>query len=222
MAPHLNEIYQRLLAHFGPPRWQPAEAPLEVLLRTILAQNATEKNVERAIANLRDADLLDIDRLHALNDEELAELLRPAGHVRLKARRLRNLLAYIAQQHGGSLEAMFASDPQSLRQALLGVSGIGPETADSILLHVGKLPTFVVDTSAHRVLARHGWIDFEADYHAIQDYFHSGLPADAELFREFHALLDRLGSEHCRKTPECDNCPLAELLPEGGPLCRDF
>lgn len=218
MTSKLETIYQRLLARFGPQRWWQRQAPLEVLVGTILAQNASWKNVQQAIENLREADMLDIDRLNASSDEELEELIGPAGHVRLKARRLRNVLAYIVRQHGGSLEAMFASNPQTLREALLSIKGVGPETADSIMLYAGKLPTFVVDASTHRVLARHGWIDFEADYHTIQEYFHAGLPADAQQFSEFHALLVRVGKEYCRKTPLCDTCPLCDLLPEGGPL----
>ena len=150
--------------------------------------------------------------------EELEEKIRPAGYFRIKARRLRNLLAFLVERYGGSLDAMFQTGLAELREQLLGIHGIGPETADSILLYAGGLPSFVVDAYTHRVIARHGWIGFDADYYQIKDHFESGLPQDARLFNEYHALLVHVGKEHCRKTPRCEGCPLAELLPPGGPL----
>jgi endonuclease III related protein len=121
------------------------------------------------------------------------------------------------EEYGGSLDAMFRSGLSTLREQLLAVHGIGPETADSILLYAGHMPTFVVDTYTHRVLARHGWIGYEADYHEIKDYFESALPADVPLYNEYHALLVRIGKDCCRKTnPKCDVCPLRELLPASG------
>jgi endonuclease-3 related protein len=146
----------------------------------------------------------------------LAELIRPAGYFQVKARRLRNLLALVVEEYDGSLEAMFRTELATLREKLLGVSGIGPETADAILLYAGNMPTFVVDTYTHRVLARHGWIGYEADYHEIKDYFEGGLPLDAKLYNEYHALLVRVGKDYCRKTaPKCEACPLVGLLPGG-------
>jgi endonuclease-3 related protein len=185
-------------------------------------QNTAWKNVERALDNLREAGVLSLEGLHGLAQEELEELIRPAGYYRLKARRLRNLLDFIVARYAGSLERMFATDLQTLRAALLGISGIGPETADSILLYAGGLPSFVVDAYTSRVLARHGWIDSEADYHAIQAEFARQLPEDAPLFNEYHALLVELGKRHCKKqAPQCEGCPLEPLLPAGGPLSLD-
>jgi endonuclease-3 related protein len=152
---------------------------------------------------------------------DLEELIRPAGYYRVKTRRLRNLLAWLHERYAGSLERMFASRLDTLREELLAVSGIGPETADSILLYAGGMPTFVVDAYTHRVLARHGWIDAEADYYRIQELFAASLPQDAALFNEYHALLVRVGKEHCKPTPVCEGCPLCELLPERGPLGRE-
>lgn len=213
----LEQAYDRLLASFGPQHWWPGDSPLEVLVGAVLVQNTAWRNVERAISNLRDADLLDIRTLDALRVEELAELIRPAGYYRIKARRLHNLLAFIVHEYDGSLDAMFHMDLATLREQLLGIHGIGPETADAILLYAGGVPTFVVDTYTHRVLARHGWIGYDADYHEIKDYFESSLPADAALYNEFHALLVRLGKDYCRKTkPNCRECPLADVLPESG------
>jgi endonuclease-3 related protein len=188
----------------------------------VLVQNTAWRNVELAIANLRDADVMSPRKLFALPEAELAELIRPAGYYQVKLRRLRNLLKLIVEQYDGSLDAMFESGVYSLREELLGVSGIGPETADAILLYAGNLPTFVVDTYTHRILARHGWIGYESDYHEIKDHFEASLPADAALYNEYHALLVRLGKDYCRKTsPKCELCPLVDLLPSSG-ICEPF
>ncbi len=216
MTASLSEIYLRLFDAFGPQSWWPGESPFEVMVGAVLTQNTSWKNVERAIANLRDAGLLTPHALHALPDEELAELIRPAGYFRLKTRRLKNLLNFVMDEYDGSLDAMFAAGLSTLREQLLSVNGIGPETADSILLYAGELPTFVVDTYTARVLKRHGWIEPEADYHAIQEHFQSGLAQDVAMFNEFHALLVRVGNQHCRRTPKCAGCPLECLLPDGG------
>ena len=212
----LHRAYRTLLAALGPQGWWPGETPLEVIVGAVLTQNTSWKNVELALDNLREANLLTPQALHGLPLEELAELIRPAGYYRLKARRLMHLLDYLYQRHGGSLEAMFTTDLVTLREELLGINGIGPETADSILLYAGGLPTFVVDAYTARVLKRHGWIDFEADYHAIKEHFESSLPQDVSLYNEYHALLVHVGKHYCRKVPKCDLCPLAHLLPEGG------
>jgi endonuclease III related protein len=218
MTPSLHDIYTRLTAHYGPQHLWAAETPLEVLIGAVLAQNTSWKNVERVLDNLREAGLLDAQRLYDLPSEELEELIRLAGHFRLKAGRLRNLLALLIEQYDGSLERMFATNLETLRGELLAINGIGPETADSILLYAGNLPSFVIDTATQRVLKRHGCIDFSADYHQIKDHLESSFEADAPLYNEFHALFGRVGDEYCRKTPKCDTCPLADLLPEGGPL----
>ena len=211
-------IFARLFAHYGAQGWWPGETPLEVMVGAVLTQNTNWKNVERAINNLREADLLDLRTLYELDIEELAELIRPAGYYRLKAGRLHRLLEFVVEHYDGSLEAMFATNLEDLRAALLGVNGIGPETADSILLYAGGLPSFVVDAYTHRIMKRHGWVEFEADYHQLKDYFESGLDRDATIFNEFHALFVQVGKDFCRKVPRCDGCPLREWLPEQGPL----
>lgn len=217
MATNLSEVYERLLAAFGPQRWWPGESPFEVLVGAVLVQNTAWKNVERAIDNLREAGVMEPQALYALDEAELAELIRPAGYFQVKARRLRNLLRLVVERYDGSLEAMFRTDLATLREELLSVNGIGPETADAILLYAGELPSFVVDTYTHRVLARHGWIGYDADYHEIQDHFAATLPENAALYNEYHALLVRLGKEYCRKTaPKCNECPLVDLLPASG------
>jgi endonuclease-3 related protein len=217
MSAMLDEVYEKLLSSLGPQHWWPGDSPFEIVVGAVLVQNTAWRNVERAIENLRDAGLMEPRTLYAVPEGELAELIRPAGYYQVKARRLRNLLKLIVEQYDGSLDAMFRTNLSSLREELLGVSGIGPETADAILLYAGRLPSFVVDTYTHRVLARHGWIGYEADYHEIKDYFESSLPADAALYNEYHALLVRLGKDYCRKTgPKCEACPLADFLPASG------
>jgi endonuclease III related protein len=218
----LMEIYRRLFDAFGPQHWWPGESPFEVMVGAVLTQNTNWQNVERAIANLRAADLLEPLVLYAVPVDELEEMIRPAGYFRVKARRLWSLLELVVNRYGGSLEAMFAEGLPDLRRRLLEVNGIGPETADSILLYAGGLPSFVVDAYTHRAFARHGWIGFDADYHQTQEYFETGLPCDVPLFNEYHALLVRLGKEYCRKTnPRCKECPLGEMLPRCGPLEPD-
>ena len=218
MTATLDEVYRRLFAAYGPQHWWPGDSPLEVMIGAILAQNTSWQNVQRAIDHLKQADLLEPHALCRVPVETLEELIRPAGYYRIKARRLRNLLRLLVEQYDGSLEVMFRTDFSTLREELLGVNGVGPETADSILLYAGGLPTFVVDTYTHRVLARHGWIEPDADYHAVKEHFEGGLERDPALYNEYHALLVRVGRLHCRKTPKCTGCPLADLLPPGGPL----
>jgi len=146
-------------------------------------------------------------------------LIRPAGYFRVKTRRLKSLMRFIAEHYNGSLETMFATPVDQLREELLGVHGVGPETADSILLYAGELPAFVVDAYTQRILTRHGWVPFDSDYHQTQDYLRDHLPEDVALYNEFHALLVVLGKDYCRKSrPRCDECPLGELLPDGAPL----
>jgi endonuclease-3 related protein len=215
--PNLLEVYERLLARFGPQHWWPGDSPFEIMVGAVLVQNTAWKNVERAIDNLREAGVMEPHALYALPAAELAELIRPAGYFQVKAKRLRNLLKFVADEYDGELNAMFRTDLAALREQLLGVHGIGPETADAILLYAGGLRTFVVDTYTHRILARHGWIGYDADYHQIKDYFESALPVDAKLYNEYHALVVRVGKEYCRKTnPKCNECPLIDVLPATG------
>lgn len=215
--PPLLRAYEQLLAAFGPQHWWPGDSPFEVIVGAVLVQNTAWRNVERAIQNLRDHDVMRPHALYALPTEELTELIRPAGYYQVKTRRLRSLLKFILDEYNGSLDVMFETEPSTLREQLLSVHGIGPETADAILLYAGGLPTFVVDTYAHRILARHGWIDYDADYHQIKDLFESTLPAEAPLFNEYHALLVRVGKDYCKRSiARCDACPLANLLPARG------
>ena len=212
----LDEVYQQLYEALGPQHWWPAESAFEVVLGAVLVQNTAWRNVEKAIENLRQSDLLSAGAMYQLPPEELEELIRPAGYFRMKTRRIRNLLDYLFTQHEGSLSAMLKVDTETLREQLLQINGIGPETADSILLYAAERPVFVVDTYTNRILKRHGWIEHEADYSTIQAHFQTHLEADAQLYNEFHALLVRIGNLYCRKKPRCEECPLAKWLPEDG------
>ncbi|MEN8140964.1 MAG: endonuclease III domain-containing protein [Thermodesulfobacteriota bacterium] len=208
----LAEIYERLLAHFGPQHWWPAASPFEVLVGAVLTQNTNWANVEKALANLKDHDLLSLDALLALNLDELAQLIRPSGYYNLKARRLHNLLTLIAEY--GDLTAFLAQEQAELREQLLSVKGIGPETADSIILYGAGQPAFVVDAYTFRFLRRHGLVGEESSYEEMQELFTSALPLDAPLFNEYHALIVRLAKEYClKRRPRCQDCPLAQVTP---------
>lgn len=212
-------FYDALLKAYGPQHWWPADSPLEVVIGAILTQNTNWKNVERAIANLKREGLLDVDALAKVSPEALAEAIRPAGYFRLKAGRLQNFIRLLTDRFGGDLESLFALRTQALRETVLGVKGVGPETADSIVLYAAGKPVFVVDTYTGRVLRRHGMIDRDATYEDIQQLMRSGLPDDVERFKEYHALLVAVGKRHCKKqAPECAACPLRELLEEGQPV----
>jgi endonuclease III related protein len=204
----LRAFYDALHAACGPQHWWPAQTPTEVIIGAILTQNTAWRNVERAIDNLRQAGALDWRRLRDMPAEQLAGLIRPAGTFNVKARRLRAFVEWFWRRFDGDLERMFAVPLDVLREELLGIPGIGRETADAILLYAGGLPSFVVDAYTARILRRHGLIDESADYEEIKDLFESHLPADPALFNEYHALLVQTGKIHCRPRPRCEGCPL--------------
>jgi len=206
------EIYDMLLNHFGPQGWWPGDTPFEVMVGAVLTQNTNWVNVTKAIGNLKRESLLSFNKMHDLPVELLAEKIKPAGYFNLKARRLKNLLNFISEEYFGSIEDMFGEDTLSLREKILTVKGIGPETADSILLYAGNKPVFVVDTYTHRIFSRHNVIAEEEGYYEIQEYFTLSLPEDVGLYNEYHALIVRLGKEFCKKSkPLCSKCPLNDL-----------
>jgi len=210
LADELEEIYRRLLAHFGPQHWWPGETPFEVMVGAVLTQNTNWQNVEKAIANLKEAGLLSLPAMAALSQEELAEYIRPAGYYNIKAGRLRNLFAMIAEKWDNDVDYLLQQPASVLREQLLSVKGIGPETADSMVLYAAGKPVFVVDAYTHRILARHELITEEDDYFQIQELFMDNLPEDAALFNEYHALLVQAGKQFCKKSkPQCGGCPLS-------------
>lgn len=206
----LMGVYRVLFEAFGPQGWWPAASPFEVVVGAILTQGTNWRNVERAIGNLRRERALSPRRLAALPRERLARLIRPAGYHHVKADRLRSFLRHLARHHGGSVRRLLSAPAAPLREELLGVHGIGPETADSILLYAAARPVFVVDAYTRRILSRHGLAAADLGYAPLQAIFSRALPPDAALFNEFHALLVRLGKEYCRpRHPRCPDCPLA-------------
>ena len=214
----IREFYSALASAYGPQRWWPAPTPFEVCIGAILTQNTSWGNVERALANLKQAGVLSPEALWALPAEELAELIRPAGYYRLKAGRLRNFLDLVVNGYGGSLERLFELPTDQLREEVLGVNGIGPETADSIVLYAAGRPTFVVDAYTLRVAFRHGVVDQDCDYGLLQETFAAAFEPDVALFNEYHGLLVQVGKSHCRKRePLCRGCPLERFLEPGEP-----
>lgn len=204
-----HQIYGLLYDHFGTQGWWPADTPFEVIVGAVLTQNTNWSNVEKAINNLKEADLLTYHRLSSLHVDEIASHIRPSGYYNLKARRLKNLLGMINCCYGGELEEMLTDEMSTARENLLSVKGVGPETADSILLYACGHPIFVVDMYTHRVFSRHLMIDEETSYQAIQDTFMDHLDNDPQLFNEYHALIVRVAATYCRKSnPLCDQCPL--------------
>lgn len=210
-------IYEILLKTFGPQHWWPADSPFEVMVGAVLTQNTNWKNVEAAIRNLKAAALLSPASLNRASHAQVALCIRPAGYYNIKARRLKNLVSWLCARFDGKIQAMSKADTALLRQELLGVHGIGPETADSILLYALDRPVFVVDAYTYRIFTRHGLVPENSDYAEIQAYFESCLPRDAALFNEYHALLVRLGKEFCKKKPLCNACPLSDV--GGRPEC---
>lgn len=197
-----------MLAAYGPQHWWPAETPTEVIVGAILTQNTGWRNVERAIDNLKEAGALDFRRLHEIEPKLLAELIQPAGTYKVKTRRLKAFVDWFWARYDADLDRMFATSIPVLREELLSVSGIGRETADAIILYAGGLPTFVVDAYTARIMCRHRLIDESADYDEIKELFEYNLPADAEYFNEYHALLVQVGKQHCRPRARCQGCPL--------------
>ncbi|MFW6381795.1 MAG: endonuclease III domain-containing protein [Bacillota bacterium] len=194
-----GKIYRRLLASFGSQEWWPAESRFEVIVGAILTQAVSWHNVSLAIDNLREADLLSPRAMIEVSGDRLACLIKPAGYYNVKARKLKAFVNFLEENYQGGLACMFDQELTDLRPELLGVYGIGPETADSILLYAGGFPVFVIDAYTRRIFCRLGYIDEGIDYEELQIKFHRALPEDADLFNEYHALLVRLGKENCQK-----------------------
>ena len=212
--PVLRKYYETLLAAFGPQHWWPGRSAFEVIIGAILTQNTSWSNVVPAVANLRREKLLTTRALGGVPFGRLARLIRSTGCFRQKARKLQAFVRFLRAQYGGSLAKMFRTSTPVLREQLLAVHGIGPETADSILLYAGSHPVFVVDAYTRRILERHGLAGPRHSYEEIQALFERSLPADVPLYNEFHALIVNTGKHYCRsREPRCAQCPLESLLP---------
>lgn len=205
----LGRVYQKLYSFFGPQHWWPAKSPFEVMIGAILTQNTNWGNVERAINNLKRRKVLSPRALCGLTHRQLAALIRPAGYYNIKAKRLREFLNFFFKEYGGSAKKMLPVDTRRLRQQLLCVKGIGPETADSILLYALGKPVFVVDAYTKRIFSRHEFFPEGAGYDEVQGLFTRHLKKDVRRFNEYHALIVRLGKDFCLKNkPRCATCPL--------------
>jgi endonuclease-3 related protein len=208
------DMYRAMLDVLGPSGWWPAETPFEMAVGAILTQNTNWDNVKKAIDNLRVAGVLTPQQLYGLPDAVLADLLRPVGYFRRKAGRLKNLLSLIVEELSGDIANLAGRDMEEARARLLAVSGVGPETADSILLYGLGYPSFVVDAYTARICSRHALVPEDAGYDELRELFMDALPGDVVLYNELHALLVRVGNGWCRpRAPKCESCPLARFLP---------
>jgi len=203
----LLKIYHKLFDFFGPQHWWPGETRCEIIVGAILTQNTNWGNVQKALNNLKEAHVLDFRSLKEIPTKRLAALIRSAGYFNVKAERLKNFVDFLFKEYGGHLPRMAREELDVLRVKLLSVKGVGPETADSILLYAFQKPSFVVDAYTKRIFYRHNWLEGQ-DYHETKHLFEQGLAPDQKLFNEYHALIVRLGKEFCKPTPVCAECPL--------------
>jgi endonuclease-3 related protein len=210
----LRDYIERMLAHFGPRNWWPAETPFEVMIGAVLTQNTAWVNVERAIANLRAAGALTPEALELMGKEELEQAIKPSGYFRQKEKKLRALLKWLLARHGGDIDKLKAAPVDGLRRELLALWGVGKETADSILCYALDKPVFVVDAYTIRILSRHKMVRSAATYEEVQALAHAQLPHRTAYLNEAHALFVAVGKEFClSRTPRCGQCPLSPLLP---------
>ncbi len=208
MKRKLKSIYDKLYEHFGPQHWWPGETAFEVAVGAILTQNTNWGNVEMAINNLKKQGILNSGDLHSISHRKLASYIRPAGYFNIKTKRLKQFMNFLIDEYNGSMEKMKKERLPVIRERLLKVNGIGPETADSIILYALEKSVFVIDAYTKRVLSRHGILEYDASYDIFQELFHSELEQDVKLYNEYHALFVRLAKEYCRIKPLCKGCPL--------------
>jgi endonuclease-3 related protein len=210
-----REYFDTLFKTYGPQRWWPGRSRFEVIVGAVLTQNTSWTNVERAIRNLRAGHLLSPQALRLASSARVARLIRPSGYFRQKTKTLKAFGTFLHREYRGSLNRMFAAPTTQLRSQLLAVRGIGPETADSILLYAGKHPVFVIDAYTRRILERHHLAHTGNSYEELRQLLESSLPTNHQLFNEFHALIVHVGKNFCRpKDPRCSQCPLARFLPQ--------
>lgn len=207
----LTEIYRLLLASYGPQHWWPADTVFEVIVGAILTQSAAWENVEKAISNLKQARAMRPASLRKLPLGKLAKLIYPSGYYNAKALKLKSFVEHLEEAHEDSLEKLFSLDIRRLRSELLNINGIGPETADSIILYASHKPVFVIDAYTQRIISRIGLNPLRNNYSDFQAIFMNNLPPDEKVFNEYHALLVGHGKKVCKRIPLCDQCCLKEL-----------
>jgi endonuclease-3 related protein len=211
----VNDIYRKLSIVYGPQHWWPAESPFEVMVGAVLTQSAAWTNVEKAIRNLKAAQVLSPDAIRNMSFSELAEFIKPSGYYNVKARKLKSLVYWLGENYSDDINRMSGIETQKLRGELLSVYGIGPETADSILLYALGKPVFVIDSYTRRIFSRIGLIKDEDSYSDCQRLFTANLTADVAVFNEYHALIVKLAKEACNKKPDCGRCCLDEICLHG-------
>jgi endonuclease-3 related protein len=218
MHHRLRKAYKLMSGEFGHQAWWPGDSPFEICVGAILTQNTNWRNVERAIENLREHQSLDLLVVNSLENDHLATLIRPAGYYNLKARRLKAFTKMIVDDYGGQLTSLFEADTKTVREQLLEVNGIGPETADSILLYAGDHLSFVIDTYTKRIFSRHSWVSHNAGYDDMKQLCEQSLSQKTgsdrlDYWQDYHAQLVMIGKDFCRpNNPRCDTCPLQPLL----------
>ena len=205
----LMEIYDKMSTAFGPQHWWPAESDFEVIVGAILTQSVSWRNVEKAISNLKAANLLSVDALLTVDKDKLTGLIKPTIYYNQKALKLKNFCNYIKHNYDGDIYKLFENDIWQMRKELLSINGIGPETADSIILYAAKKPIFVVDAYTRRIFSRLGFFPNNVTYQDMQDFFMKNLPPNVELYNEYHGLIVELGKAYCKKNkPLCTKRPI--------------
>ena len=219
MKRELRQAYRLMRKQFGHRNWWPGDTTFEICVGAILTQNTSWKNVEHAITNLKAAKVLSTRKIYALSHKKLAQLIRPAGYFNIKAKRLGNFVDVLVEEHGASLKRMFKGKTDNVRSHLLTINGIGPETADSMLLYAGNHHSFVIDAYTKRIFSRHGWCNEKSDYDKLQTLCKSSLNQKSrarqlDYWQDYHAQLVGVGNRYCKaRTPLCSECPLEPLLP---------
>ena len=217
MTQSLMEVFDKLRKFYGPQNWWPAKTRFEVIVGAILTQNTSWANVEKAIKNLKKARVLSLGALVKMERKKLAQLIRPAGYYNVKSKRLKNFIDFLSFKYDADLKGLVRLETGRLRNELLDVNGIGPETCDSILLYAFGRAVFVVDAYTKRMFSRHGLFREDATYEKMQKTFMDNLPPDPSMFNEYHALIVRLAKEFCKRGPRCGNCPMKNVVfCEGG------
>lgn len=206
----LIEIFFKLYSFYGHQKWWPGDTPFEIAIGAILTQNTNWSNVQKAIENLKKEGILSPEGLNKTSDNKLSQLIKPSGYYNVKTKRIRAFLDFLFDYCHGNLNIIEDEETSKLRGLLLSIYGIGPETADSILLYALKKPVFVVDAYTKRVLARHNILNHNASYEEYQNLFHNELVRDVQLYNEYHALFVKVGKDYCKPKPLCAGCPLSE------------
>jgi len=214
----LGNFYGRMAGHYGPTHWWPGDSAFEICVGAILVQNTAWSNTEKAIANLKREKLLSPRAILAADLAALEAAIRSSGYFRQKAERLRIFCAHLVEHYGGSVARMAKRPLEALRPELLALKGIGPETADDILLYACEKPVFVVDAYTRRIFSRHGLVPGDIKYEDLRAFFERNLEADVAYFKEYHGLIVWTGKDFCKTHPQCAGCPLEPLLRRGEPV----